>query len=930
MKAVELVNLSKRFEERILYEGVNLVFPSQGFYAIVGPSGCGKSTLLDLIAGLKGDYGGELYVLGRDVRTLKEEEMSALRLKEIGYVHQNSDLLDLESALFNVLLPAKATHALPPALAKRKALDLLRAFDLANKAKQRVNTLSGGERQRVALARALINDPAIVLADEPTGALDGKNADHICSFLQDVSQKRLVIMVSHDRERAKRYADHLLTLKDGIFIDEENPASAPGETFTSPASEEKKNAKVSFRDWLFHAEHVLREKPYRTLLSSLIVSGGLISLGLSLYLRSAVSSQLTAAFSSLTGEEMVVMEKSQANEPSYSGVTSASESLVASFCQDNPALVKGYGISYFADFETYFPDLDEVAFFASGRKVAIPSLSARSIGDFLWLDEVEEESFYPSRPPFLEDDQVVLGMPQTTLALFTQALGLGRSYEKLGQYLKTSPLEIVFAFANEAWAYSDEQIVSLVAVVESPQVSFYHSNPRWSRYLYETKMRFPTSLEEDSSLPWIMHQTFYIVPAVNPSSFFAHVRAGPYDSYVFEPVSYLYDKTHCLEGVRCGLNRYYVYAADSHFIPSSCLSEIAQEAGVTGSLALGENSYCAFPEGLMAGFSHPFFLSSSLEKLEEVTAAIEQVKSEEALDEPSLPAGVVEGSYLKPAASALTLSARQVALSSGRKARESQEVVLSSSLDAKLGHPSQVFASGLVEESERGGYLFREYRSAPLTVVGVAPDAKDVLFVEPFFAIDFFRDALGMSSFALAPREAIFFYDEKVTGGPQLCERLSRRYPGYLFTDPSEMIHDSIASVVDFLDLALALASVLCLALSFLLLLVLNFLFVLEHKREGHLLYELGLSRSGIADSYGAYLLASIAAPFLPSLASLFALEAVVNRYIARSFGLETAFVFDPEPFVGVFLFALVSFLVVAFFLILFIAQHNYRDEVLS
>jgi hypothetical protein len=306
------------------------------------------------------------------------------------------------------------------------------------------------------------------------------------------------------------------------------------------------------------------------------------------------------------------------------------------------------------------------------------------------------------------------------------------------------------------------------------------------------------------------------------------------------------------------------------------------------------------------------------------------VKSEEALDEPSLPAGVVEGSYLKPAASALTLSARQVALSSGRKARESQEVVLSSSLDAKLGHPSQVFASGLVEESERGGYLFREYRSAPLTVVGVAPDAKDVLFVEPFFAIDFFRDALGMSSFALAPREAIFFYDEKVTGGPQLCERLSRRYPGYLFTDPSEMIHDSIASVVDFLDLALALASVLCLALSFLLLLVLNFLFVLEHKREGHLLYELGLSRSGIADSYGAYLLASIAAPFLPSLVSLFALEAVVNRYIARSFGLETAFVFDPEPFVGVFLFALVSFLVVAFFLILFIAQHNYRDEVLS
>ena len=187
--------------------------------AVMGPSGCGKSTLLHLIGGLDRPSAGQLSVAGRRVDELSERALAHLRRDEIGFVFQAFQLMDELTAQENVELPALLA-GYSPNEARARATALLERVGLAGRARHLPPMLSGGQRQRAAIARALVNDPEIVLADEPTGNLDSASAFDVLSLLGDLHAQGLtLVIVTHD-ERIAATADRLISMRDGTFVDE--------------------------------------------------------------------------------------------------------------------------------------------------------------------------------------------------------------------------------------------------------------------------------------------------------------------------------------------------------------------------------------------------------------------------------------------------------------------------------------------------------------------------------------------------------------------------------------------------------------------------------------------------------------------------------------------------------------------------------------
>jgi putative ABC transport system ATP-binding protein len=187
--------------------------------AVMGPSGCGKSTLLHLIGGLDRPSAGQLTVAGQRVDELSERALAHLRRDEIGFVFQTFQLMDELTAQENVELPALLA-GYSPSEARARAIALLERVGLADRARHLPSMLSGGQRQRVAIARALVNNPDIVLADEPTGNLDSASAFDVLSLLADLHAKGLtLVIVTHD-ERIATAADRLISMRDGAFVDE--------------------------------------------------------------------------------------------------------------------------------------------------------------------------------------------------------------------------------------------------------------------------------------------------------------------------------------------------------------------------------------------------------------------------------------------------------------------------------------------------------------------------------------------------------------------------------------------------------------------------------------------------------------------------------------------------------------------------------------
>jgi len=219
--ALEVNDITKVFATKAgiieALRGISFVINRGEFVSIVGPSGSGKSTLLNIIGALDRPTSGKVYIDGIDIFSLRDGDIAAMRNKLIGFIFQSFNLINRSTVQKNVELPAIISD-MRKQERKRRALLLLESLGVADKARLKTSNLSGGQQQRVAIARALINNPTMVLADEPTGNLDTKTGNEVFDLLRILSNKfrRNVIFVTHNQELAKK-TDRIIYIKDGVI-----------------------------------------------------------------------------------------------------------------------------------------------------------------------------------------------------------------------------------------------------------------------------------------------------------------------------------------------------------------------------------------------------------------------------------------------------------------------------------------------------------------------------------------------------------------------------------------------------------------------------------------------------------------------------------------------------------------------------------------
>ena len=266
------------FEQHAL-QGVSLAFRNNEFVAILGPSGSGKTTLLNIIGGLDRYDSGDLIINNKSTKSFKDKEWDSYRNNCIGFVFQNYNLIGHISILENVEL-SLTLSGISKKERKQRSLEVLKKVGLEKHAHKKPNQLSGGQMQRVAIARALVNNPDIILADEPTGALDSKTSVQIMELIREISKDKLVIMVTHNKELAYEYANRIIELKDGNIINDTN------EFITDTNQKEYKIRKTSmnFLTALSLSFKNIKTKKGRTFLTAFASSIGIIGIALILSL----------------------------------------------------------------------------------------------------------------------------------------------------------------------------------------------------------------------------------------------------------------------------------------------------------------------------------------------------------------------------------------------------------------------------------------------------------------------------------------------------------------------------------------------------------------------------------------------------------------------------------------------------------------------
>ncbi len=293
--SLELAGVKKSFQSGgevfDALKGVDLKLKGTGIVSVIGPSGCGKTTLLNIIGGLDHQTSGEVKINGVSTGSYKNKDWDLYRNKNIGFVFQSYNLIWYKSVLENVCLPLEIA-GVRRAERKKRALAALDKVGLKGLEKKKPNQLSGGQMQRVAIARAIVNEPSLILADEPTGALDSEASVMVLDLLKEISKDHLVLLVTHNETLAKRYSDRIISMKDGLIVSDCGECKKPAETLLN-SDFATKNKCMSPLSALSSAGRTILLKKARISLTALSCSFGILGVALILAINNGFSAYVS-------------------------------------------------------------------------------------------------------------------------------------------------------------------------------------------------------------------------------------------------------------------------------------------------------------------------------------------------------------------------------------------------------------------------------------------------------------------------------------------------------------------------------------------------------------------------------------------------------------------------------------------------------------
>ena len=908
---IKLTNVRKAFQTRLALNNINYEFPRNGLCIIYGQSGSGKTTLLNCLSGLI-SFEGSIEIDHQRIETLNDEELSNLRLSSYGFVFQDFKLFENETVEANLLFPLETLNHLPANVKKRKCEDLLSLVGLEHKEKQIVNKLSGGEKQRVAIARALVNDPKVLLADEPTGSLDEKNGIEIMNILKIISKNSLVIMVSHDQELTKKYADQIIEMDNGeifqVIHQEQEETKRHLPVLKNRVANKKSKIPSSFL--LSHTYHSMKQKKFRTMICYSMTSLGLIGVGLAFSLSSSIATNIKDAYKEIVDENsMMVSLKKDNNIKNEQFAASYYE--VEGIKEKYSQYIDDVGVCYLANFEKYFPDINNLAISKDYRYRVLPGFSARHINEYVWLEDLEEP-IYPEQIDYLEDDEIVLGFDYNELIDFCFELQIERSVSSLSNYLKYNDLYLYFDFANNDWTYSDQQLVRLVGFTLESDLRIYHSNHLWNEYMFETRMRFPSSdaLSIADNNPWTMKKIYYLKTNEKRDEFLnLYYDDKLYDEYMLEIASETYYPWLYYEREMVDRDRLLVFVNKTQHFPLWQIPYfLNNDSNLKEPIIANNSGYSIYPESLMMGFSKTMYFSRYEDALNDI---IDQktTNSSDGFYQEELPNTVKSGDYAKSLQNGVNFFVFDGKLQSGSKMNGIDEIVVSTALFNELGFQNLgeniYVATSKNELLVNGNKIIKDYVLIKLKIVGLVKSNKLAIYHNKNWTILFYQSLVGVSAFNLQCQTLSFSLKEpsKIDNSINLAKKA---FPNYEIVNPLSNINDSVDKTCFYITIVLVIFSMVATVISVLLLTICNYLYVLEGRKEIALARCLGVNKkesrkfvfwNSLVQCFVSFVVASI---------ELVIISFIANFEVSQSLSLGFAFSFDPVSLLPMFGLALI------------------------
>lgn len=905
---IKLENLSKNYGKRRIFSNFTYDFPRSGIVAIVGESGSGKSTLLNIIAGLDFKYEGTAKILGKDLSKFSDNNLCDFRLKNIGYIFQSFNLLNLDTVENNVLMPLDALSKVSKKIKKQRVEDALSMVGLLKHKKSHINKLSGGEKQRVAIARAIINNPDVILCDEPTGALDEKNGQEVFELLKKISSNALVVIASHDVESITKIADVILRIENQqILITKTDVKNETQKPLLIGIGKEKNKPKISTRFKLTHSFNKLRAKKYRSVIVNLMLSLSMTGVGLSIIITDSVSQKVSDAFKAIMNGNQIVLSMKNENENTFTTNYSAPYEKVSEVYYKYKYQMEGIGVNYLVNYEDFFKNKNEFSVEFNNKSIPLYSYSARNINDYKWLVD-DGDFYYPYSVSELDDDQVVLGLTYEDMVQLCFQLQIQRNFTSLGHYIYEHGLDIVLSVENDYWQYDDQQIFSVVAVKETNQPCFYHTNQLWNEIVFEEMMRLPGDDDEEHEFPWEMYKIYYLKTKDDISRF---LNASYYDEdlfdFVFERTNSNYNPSICKVNQVCDENRAYVYFADKYAINPGVLKKLPDYQNYYFTSDFG---YASYASNLYSGFSKNVFVSLDKELIENAIDADTQLNSEENL-QIDLPPGIVQGNFLNSLGNGLRFSSKIDNLKYGRLPQNLNEIVISEglgkTLDEKtLGLGKYLEFAGEIEEfQDKNGKIYKEYNTSQSVIVGVTSEEKNYVYHNPDWTVSFFRDKLGVSSFYLMPRAVVFEFDTEQDATTSF-NYIKNVINDYKISNPLDELKTNIDSTLDYANTILIAFSILATIISILLLGTVLMLNITESKNEIQLFKYLGIKRKDINSTFTNQAIVQGLISFIVSSFELIVVDIVMSYILGDYLNIGFQFSLNAKPILIVFLMAII------------------------
>lgn len=928
---IKLQQITKKYGKRPIFSDFSYDFPKRGLVCLVGSSGSGKSTLLNMISGVDTDYEGKITIDGTNLKKLTSNNASNYRIQNIGYVFQSFNLLNLDTAFNNVLLPLESSYKSKRFIQKKRVLDALELVGLRDLAKQRINKMSGGEKQRVAIARAIINDPKVVLCDEPTGALDEKNAAEIFQLLKIVSQNTLVIIATHDTESIKGLADVVLEIHEGLVkVNTYKTKHINKKTNLIGKGKARKHPFVPLTFKIRYAIQKIKAKKFRSIIMNLMLSLSLTGIGLSLIITSSVTTKVEEAFKAILNGNFVIVSTKNENENTFTSTYSTPYSSVYNIYNKYQYLLEGIGVNYLVNFEDFFKDENEFYVDTHSKRMSIESLSSRNINDFKWISGDEGRIYYPYDYDLLDDDQIILGLSYEDMVNLCFNIQIQRNYSSLGHYIYEKGMQISLQVENSYWQYDDEQIFNVVAVCESSSTCIYHTNLLWNEAVFEEMMRIPSDDDEIHEFPWEMYKIYYLKTKENPSIF---LNSAIYDDYlfdyVFERTNYRYNPAMCKVNEVCDENRLYVYSVDKNGLSGSIVNKYKlKNKGFNNYYFTSDYGYASYASNLFSGFSKNIFVSLEESLIDEAIDADTQLNEESAANL-NLPSGVVQGNYLISLNNGLRFSSDFSKLIAGRKPSSINEIVISKGLADSIAQNGAILGkymeiAGEIEDIyDSDGHIYKTYNKSKALIVGVVDESKNYIYQNPNWTIEFFRDKLGVSGFYLIPKGLVLEFQNQ-NDAKVAMEDLKEIISGYKIESPMEELKANINTTLDYANTILKVFSLLASVISILLLGTIMMLTIIESKNDITLFSLLGVKKRDINSCFVVQSVVQGLISFFVSSLELIGVDFVMSYMLGNMLNIGFKFSFNSKPVLIIFLMAVFVPLLVSNVLLLILNRRRH------